>query len=197
MRLPSTASESERNGRSFHKSSGLNVPSGLSILANSQGYNLETNATTSGLIDVCIKVPTEYSQTRFARLKILHGEGANLVDRTTSLNYQTRTICAQVSSLSPFVIAETLAPTAASVTVSGKVLTANGSGIRNARVIITDSNGNSRQEITGSFGYYRFENINVGETYVVTVFSKRFSFSQSSQIISVNEDLSEVNFIAE
>lgn len=84
--------------------------------------------------------------------------------------------------------------TAASVSVSGKVLTANGNGLRNATVVLTDSLGNSRNAATGTFGNYRFENVSAGETYVLSVNSKRFQFSP--QIITVQEEISEVNLIA-
>lgn len=48
----------------------------------------------------------------------LHGEGSSLVNRTFSRNYATREICAQTTSLSPFVLAQS--PTAASATTSGQ-----------------------------------------------------------------------------
>jgi len=47
------------------------------------------------------------------------------------------------------------APTAANVTVSGRILTAEG-GLRNARVVLTDSSGNSRTFLTNSFGLLSF-----------------------------------------
>lgn len=93
---------------------------------------------------------------------------------------------------------EFLAPTAASATISGRVLTANGQPIRNAKVTIT---GNTLIEplraTTGSFGYYSFDGLQVGETYVVTVASKRFTFAVPSRVISLIDNVADADFIAE
>lgn len=89
---------------------------------------------------------------------------------------------------------ELIEPTAANVSVSGRVLTADGRGLRNAVVTITDSNGNIRSYKTTSFGYYRFDEIEAGETYVIRVLSKQFTFDP--RIISVNDEITELNLIA-
>jgi len=89
------------------------------------------------------------------------------------------------------------APTAAAVSVSGRVMTASGRGIRNVRLSLTDSNGQIRTAATTSFGYYRFNDVQTGETYIISVRSKRYTFSQSSQVLSVNEETDAVNFIAD
>ena len=50
--------------------------------------------------------------------------------------------------------------------------------------------------LTGSFGYYRFEDVAAGETYIITAVSKRFTFTQSSQVLNINEDTEGINFLA-
>ncbi len=87
------------------------VPAGYTIQANQPAYDVTTTATAAGNIDVCITGINEFSQTVFADLRILHGEGANWVDRTQSASYINRQICARVTNLSPFVIAESPAVT--------------------------------------------------------------------------------------
>lgn len=87
-----------------------------------------------------------------------------------------------------------MSPTAASVSVSGRVLTGSGSGLANAVVYLTDSEGNARSARTGSFGYYRFEGLPAGQTVVVTVVSKRFQFTP--QVLALYEDVTELNFAA-
>jgi subtilisin-like proprotein convertase family protein len=89
----------------------------------------------------------------------------------------------------------TCTPTAAGVEVSGRVVTAEGYGLRNARVVLTDSNGVARTAITSSFGYYRFEDVPAGETYVIGVVSKRYTFT--SRILEVLDNLADVDFMAE
>ena len=93
---------------------------------------------------------------------------------------------------------EFLQTTAAGVSLSGRVTTAEGAGIRNARVTIT---GNSLPEArivtTGSFGYYSFEGLQSGQTYVVTVNSQRYTFTVPSRVITLVDNLTDVDFTAE
>jgi hypothetical protein len=88
----------------------------------------------------------------------------------------------------------TSAPTAAHVSISGRVTTADGSGVRNVTVTLTDVDGNSRNALTSTFGYYRFEDVPAGATYVITPQSKLYHFS--SRVVTVLDDLTEVDFIA-
>lgn len=93
---------------------------------------------------------------------------------------------------------EALAPLAAEAVINGRVLTADGRGIRNA--IISVSGGNLTQPIfvrTGSFGYYSIEGLDAGQTYVLTINSKRFIFSNPSVVVTLEDNVSEVNFTAE
>jgi hypothetical protein len=85
-------------------------------------------------------------------------------------------------------------PTAANVSISGKVLTANGAGIANATVQLTDSRGGLRTLKTNSFGNYRFESVASGETYTISVAAKKYQFT--ARVISVNDDIADFNFIS-
>ena len=88
-----------------------------------------------------------------------------------------------------------LSPTAAEASVSGRVLTANGRGLRNARVTITDGNGNSRNAVTSSFGYYEFTGVAAGESYVVAVTSKLYRYAPRA--VSVQDDVTDMDFTPE
>lgn len=83
--------------------------------------------------------------------------------------------------------------TAAGVTVSGRVFSPEGYGLRNATVSITDPVGVTRTARTSSFGYYTFEGIEVGGTYVVSVGSKSYSFGPRT--ITVNDAVVDLDFI--
>lgn len=89
-----------------------------------------------------------------------------------------------------------LAPTAASVSIGGKIKTADGSGIRNVIVTLTDSSGAIRTTVTGTFGWFRFTDVEVGQIYVLTTKSKKYNFSNPTMIISVNDELTDLDFIA-
>ncbi len=80
--------------------------------------------------------------------------------------------------------AEFVAPTP--VTVSGRVTTPGGLGLRNAVVSLVDPAGVRRIATTSSFGVYSFQNVVPNETYVITVSSKRYRFSPRTQVIANN-----------
>lgn len=75
------------------------------------------------------------------------------------------------------------------------MLTATGQNVSNAKVFLTDTQGVKRSAISNGFGYYSFEGITVGETYILSVVSKRYAFTP--QGVTVNEELTALNLIAE
>ncbi|HEX8369292.1 MAG TPA: carboxypeptidase-like regulatory domain-containing protein [Pyrinomonadaceae bacterium] len=89
------------------------------------------------------------------------------------------------------------AATAALAKISGRILTADGRGIRNVSITMTGATGELRMAFSSSFGHFTFENVPVGEVYILAVRAKQFQFTQSSQAISLSEDLTDVNFIAD
>lgn len=89
-----------------------------------------------------------------------------------------------------------LAPSAARVSLGGRVITAQGSGIRNVIVILTAASGAIRATQSGTFGAFRFENVEVGGTYIISVASKRYGFGQPTQIRTVQEEIADLEFVA-
>lgn len=87
-----------------------------------------------------------------------------------------------------------LRPTAGTVSVGGRVTQTNGNAISNAVISLSDTEGNIWTETTDSNGHYNFADLSAGKTYIVTVKSKHFSFVQSSQILNVNDDLTDIDF---
>ncbi len=87
-----------------------------------------------------------------------------------------------------------LGPTAAGVTVSGRVMTSEGRGVRTATVTITDSHGVVRQTVSGVDGMYSFDNVESGQTYVMAVRSRRYQFEP--RIVNVTDNLTDLDFIA-
>lgn len=89
---------------------------------------------------------------------------------------------------------ETLIPTAGTTTISGRVLNGK-SGVPNAQVYILGQNGIMKTATTNSLGFYRFDEIEVGQTYVVSATSKLFQFE--SKVISVLQEVLDADFIAD
>ena len=85
---------------------------------------------------------------------------------------------------------------AASVPIGGRITAANGNGIRNVIVSLIDASGTVHRTTTGTFGYYRFDDIEVGTTVTIAVASKRFTFPNPTRIINVADDLGAIDFTA-
>jgi len=83
---------------------------------------------------------------------------------------------------------------AANVSVSGRIMTSDGMGVSGAKVIITGPSNFSRTVTTGTFGHYSFEGITPGQTYTISVLTRRYSFTP--QTMQINTNLSGINFSA-
>ncbi|HTH51951.1 MAG TPA: carboxypeptidase-like regulatory domain-containing protein, partial [Pyrinomonadaceae bacterium] len=80
-----------------------------------------------------------------------------------------------------------LAPTAAGVAVSGRVVDASGNGLRNAVITMSDSAGTVFAARTNAFGEFRIEEVRAGETYMVNLSAKGRQFTP--QLITVQNTL--------
>lgn len=90
-----------------------------------------------------------------------------------------------------------LAPTAASASISGRIKTSDGRGISKARLVLANaSTGEVSHAVSSSFGYYRFNDLPVGETYILTISSKRFSFKPNTRVIALLDELTDEDFEA-
>ncbi len=87
--------------------------------------------------------------------------------------------------------------TAASISVSGRLVDNAGRGIPNAAVVMTPVYGGElRFARTGSFGYYRFDDVPAGDDCVISVYAKGYTFSNPSVMITPMEDMSNIDFTA-
>jgi hypothetical protein len=96
---------------------------------------------------------------------------------------------------------EVQAPTASGVSVSGRVVEPNSKcsrtlvGIARAVVYITNEIGELRTAKTNAGGYYRFEGVASGKTYIFSVYAKHHQFN--SQVVTITEDLDDLTFTAQ
>jgi CSLREA domain-containing protein len=86
--------------------------------------------------------------------------------------------------------------TAASVSIGGRVMTVNKRGISNVRLTLTQAGGTTRIVYSNAFGYYRFADVQAGETYIITASGKRFLFDNPVQALFVTEETDGINFTA-
>jgi len=90
---------------------------------------------------------------------------------------------------------DALVPTAAGVTVGGRVVDQNGRGLRGVQVSITDSHGIRRNVMTTSLGFYQFDDVQSGDTYVIGASSKMYRFS--SRILQITDNVSSLDFVGQ
>jgi len=96
-----------------------------------------------------------------------------------------------------FCFDNSVSPTAAPATVSGRVGNERGKPV--ARVLVTIislSTGEYLQTQTDMFGRYSFENLPTGDDYLVRVYSRRYAFTPNNRHISLLENLSDLDFDA-
>lgn len=90
-----------------------------------------------------------------------------------------------------------LGPSAASVSVNGRVTREDGTGIRNVRVTLFGGPLTTpKTALTSSLGYFTFEDLDAGQTYVISVLSKRYGFGQPTQVISVVDSVTDISFVS-
>ncbi len=82
-------------------------------------------------------------------------------------------------------VTPTPTPTPASITVSGRVFTPMGNGLRNARVSVLEANGTSRHVLTSTLGYFSFSDVATGTTISIFVNSRLYRFDPVNLPVTV------------
>lgn len=89
-------------------------------------------------------------------------------------------------------------PTAAGVDVGGFVLDSYGRGIAREQVVLQNaSTGESKIATTNSFGGFVFNDVEVGNFYIVSIRSRRHVFPTSSLSFDLSDSLTDIQFVAE
>lgn len=90
-----------------------------------------------------------------------------------------------------------LVPTAAGMTVSGRVSSPDGTGLAGIRVTLTGNGiAEPRYAVTNPFGFYQFDDVAAGQGVVVTVSSTRYSFPQPTLFLNITDDISDADFVS-
>ncbi|PYS87554.1 MAG: hypothetical protein DMF62_12115 [Acidobacteria bacterium] len=88
-----------------------------------------------------------------------------------------------------------LAPTAAQVVVSGRVVTNSGRGLAKTVVTITDGSGFVRSGFSNSFGYFQIFDVPAGSTYFISARAKGYTFA--SELLPVEDQITGLILTAE
>jgi hypothetical protein len=177
---------------------GADVPAGTTFIPN-------TN--TPGRIGIIMArgVNQTFASGSLQILKITFTISPTAPAGPTTLALTSDPVVRQISDVNAEVVESTwadgsvtiLAPTAAPASISGRVMDSSGRGISHVIMTITDRTGNSLYALTNSFGYYRFDNVSTGRAYILSVRAKRYTFVEPSRVITVDDDLVDVDFVAD
>lgn len=85
--------------------------------------------------------------------------------------------------------------TASSVPVAGRVSSSTGAGLARATIYLSDQNGNTRIAQSNPFGFYSFDDVRTGQTYVISVSAKGYQFQQ--RVVTVNDAVNDLDFSAD
>ena len=96
-----------------------------------------------------------------------------------------------------FCSAEPTGPTAADVSISGRVVDASGLGISKAQIVLVNgSTGETKITMTSPFGYYLLTDLDSTELYILNVNHKRYTFAEPQRVLSIADNATDVNFVA-
>jgi hypothetical protein len=84
--------------------------------------------------------------------------------------------------------------TAASVSIGGRILSADGQPIGKARVLLAEPSGNVRVTLSSPLGYYHFDDVAAGQNYAVSVSSKTHVFEP--RVLAVADEITDLDFVA-
>ena len=120
----------------------------------------------------------------------------NTQNTTTNLGTRTATIIVEEGENVTCTFKNLqIAPTAATASISGQALTAQGLPVSRAVIsLFNTSTSETRTVRTSSFGYYSFEDLPVGNFYILTINSKRYVFDNNTLSFVLNENLQNLDF---
>ncbi len=188
-----------------------NAPDAMDVLTNPvvtigsgvpAGSNLGTNLNQApGSVGILVDSTNTYAAGTREIVRITYNIPANAPLGLYAITFSSTPTVQSVSNAAGALLPTNyvagfvqVGATAAGVEVSGRVLTPDGRGIRNAVVVMTDANGTLRYATTGSFGHYRFEDVEAGSAIIIGVQSKRFRFAP--RLMSITDSVDNIDFVA-
>lgn len=86
-----------------------------------------------------------------------------------------------------------LVPTAGGASIAGRVFAPSGAGLSNATIYLTTQSGEVFMSRTSNFGYYQFDDVEVGQTVIISIDSKRYVYSPRT--VNLRDNLTDIDFL--
>lgn len=139
---------------------------------------------------------SELNGNNESSLQLWRNDGSNwtpqgATNRNTTENWVEYS---NVTQFSPWTVSQAVPPVA-SVSVNGRVTTSSGTGIARVAVRMTGMGGSGQTAMTNSFGYFHFEDVATGQSYVFSATNRRHRFTP--QTMTVWSNIAGLNFTAD
>jgi phosphatidate phosphatase APP1 len=163
---------------------------------------LNTQQTGQGRLGVLIDAVNQYAVGEQQMLNVMFTVAPNAPAGAYPITFSSVPTLQSVSSTSGHLLdttytagGVTVGASAPSFSVTGKVLTPEGAGLRNAQVrLISSVDGSVRTATTSSFGIYSFTNVPNSGEYTLTVRSKRYRFAPRA-VTATDPDLAALDLV--
>jgi len=161
---------------------------------NTQQFNGLTNFGNANNLIITEDAPTNFYALQSITCVEKAGGGNNQNNTTTNFPLRQANIILEEGEIVTCTFVNSVT-TAASASLSGRVLSAGSEGLAKINVLVQNTRTLEIQNTTtNSFGYYQFPNLTVGDLYVVSVQHRKYSFSPNSQTINLGSDVTNMDF---
>ena len=173
--------------------------------AGAPNATLIPNHVQTGKIGVVLAMPFGEAVPAGTRhlIKIRFNVAPNAAGGLTNLTFGDAPVIRAVSDVDANTLGSNfqdgainiLGPTAASVSLSGRITTSGKRRLSQAQVSITGASGETRFAQVSQTGSYHFDDLTAGETYTISVSQKGVTFNQPTIVVTILEDTENVNFV--
>lgn len=152
---------------------------------------LAGDGTTAAAADYSVDLTLPYNADQYDRVCRYEGT-ANWNCAVSDFVVGSSVTRRGITQLSDWAVENNFAPTAARLSIAGRVFGAEGNALANTAVELIDQNGALRTTRTNSFGFYCFSEIEAGQTVIVNVSAKGHVFAP--HVVSLTGEIGELNF---
>ncbi|HKX82987.1 MAG TPA: S8 family serine peptidase, partial [Pyrinomonadaceae bacterium] len=176
-----------------------NIPTTNFVLVDNQEFS---DPNVQGSSQVIAVTEDSVQGWRLASIECVEtaGSGPNVSNTTVDLTNRRANILVEPGEIVDCTFtSEELVPTAANITISGRVSDDRGRGIKGIRLSLQNAaTGEVLYISTNSFGLYSFSEVPVGTFYIVTAFeTKKWSIPNNTRTFIAEEDLVGIDFTVE
>jgi len=189
-----STSTTSQTGTEFPYSA-VNLSTSSFMLQDNQDY-IDTNVDPTTMQDPVVVTEAPVAGWKLTSIGCIDIAGGTVDASVDLANAKVSLAAADSQQIECTFTSEPLSPTAAPVTVGGRIVDLAGRGAMGIQLGLFDpTTGQTRYALTNSFGYYYFDNVTAGHTYLMQVYSKRYTLRFDSVVLNVTNNMFDENFV--